>query len=125
MREGSYSVDNSKRCMRKSILGVVISLSVLTSCDLEKPVQTQSEKPRACSLKTAQQNQTGIRRIAPADLKVGSGYSTSVISNAQKFIIPVPAFVQGGEPLRSVALPFRSFEGRLEVLRPEQTPELE
>jgi len=85
--------------MRKSILGVVISLSFLTSCDLEKPVQTQSEKPRACSLKTAQQNQTGIRRIAPADLKVGSGYSTSVISNAQKFIIPVPAFVQGGEPL--------------------------
>ena len=85
--------------MRKSILGVVISLSFLTSCDLEKPVQTQSEKPRACSLKAAQQNQTGIRRIAPADLKVGSGYSTSVISNAQKFIIPVPAFVQGGEPL--------------------------
>jgi hypothetical protein len=85
--------------MRKSIFGVVISLSFLTSCDLEKPVQTQSEKPRACSLKAAQQNQTGIRRIAPADLKVGSGYSTSVISNAQKFIIPVPAFVQGGEPL--------------------------
>jgi hypothetical protein len=85
--------------MRKSILGVVISLSVLTSCDLEKPVQTQSEKPRACSLKAAQQNQTGIRRIAPADLKVGSDYSTPVISNAQKFIIPVPAFVQGGEPL--------------------------
>jgi hypothetical protein len=85
--------------MRKSILGVVISLSFLTSCDLEKPVQTQSEKPRACSLKAAQQNQTGIRRIAPADLKVGSDYSTSVISNAQKFIIPVPAFVQGGEPL--------------------------
>jgi len=85
--------------MRKSILGVVISLSFLTSCDLEKPVQTQSEKPHACSLKAAQQNQTGIRRIAPADLKVGSDYSTSVISNAQKFIIPVPAFVQGGEPL--------------------------
>ena len=85
--------------MRNSILGVVISLSFLTSCDLEKPVQTQSEKPRACSLKAAQQNQTGIRRIAPADLKVGSDYSTSVISNAQKFIIPVPAFVQGGEPL--------------------------
>ena len=85
--------------MRKSIFWVGISLSFLTSCDLEKPVQTQSEKPRACSLKAAQQNQTGIRRIAPADLKVGSDYSTSVISNAQKFIIPVPAFVQGGEPL--------------------------
>ena len=85
--------------MRKSIFSVVISLSLLTSCDLEKPLQTQSEKPRDCSLKAAQQNQTGIRRIAPADLKVGSGYSTSVISNAQKFIIPVPVLVQGGEPL--------------------------
>jgi hypothetical protein len=85
--------------MRKSIFWVVISLSLLTSCDLGKPRQTQSEKRRDCSLKAAQQNQTGIRTIAPADLKVGSGYSASVISNAQKFIIPVPAFVQGGEPL--------------------------
>ena len=85
--------------MRKSIFGVVISLSFLTSCDLEKPVQTQSEKPRACSLKAAQQNQVAIRSIAPADLRVGSDYSISVISNAQKFIIPVPAFVQRGEPL--------------------------
>jgi hypothetical protein len=85
--------------MRSSIFWVVISLSLLTSCDLEKPVQTQNEKPRACSLKAAQQNQTGIRTIAPADLKVGSDYSTPVISNAQKFVIPVPAFVQGGEPL--------------------------
>jgi hypothetical protein len=85
--------------MRRSIFGLVISLSLLTSCDLEKQRQTQSEKPRDCSLKAAQQNQVAIRRIAPADLKVGSAYSTSVISNAQKFIIPVPAFVQGGEPL--------------------------
>ena len=85
--------------MRKSIFWVGISLSLLTSCDLEKPLQTQSEKPRDCSLRAAQQNQVAIRRIAPADLKVGSGYSTSVISNAQKFIIPVPTFVQGGEPL--------------------------
>jgi hypothetical protein len=85
--------------MRKSIFWVAISLSLLTSCDSEKPVQTQNKKPRDCSLKAAQQNQVAIRRIAPADLKVGSGYSTSVISNAQKFIIPVPAFAQGGEPL--------------------------
>jgi hypothetical protein len=85
--------------MRKSIFLVAISLSLLTSCDLEKPLQTQSEKPHACSLKAAQQNQTGIRRITPADLKVGSGYSTPVISNAQKFIIPVPAFLQSGDPL--------------------------
>ena len=85
--------------MRKRISWVVISLSLLTSCDLEKPLQTQSEKPHACSLKAAQQNQVAIRRIAPADLRVGSDYSTSVISNAQKFIIPVPAFIQGGEAL--------------------------
>ena len=85
--------------MRKRISWVVISLSLLTSCDLEKPLQTQSEKPHACSLKAAQQNQVAIRSIAPADLRVGSDYSTSVISNAQKFIIPVPAFIQGGEAL--------------------------
>src|SRR4029434_1543148 len=85
--------------MRRSIFWVVISLSLLTSCDLEKPLQTQSEKPHACSLKAAQQNQVAIRRITPTDLRVGSDYSTSVISNAQKFIIPVPAFVQSGEPL--------------------------
>ena len=85
--------------MRRSIVWVVISLSLLTSCDLEKPSQTQSEERRDCSLKAAQRNQVAIRRIAPADLKVGAGHSTSVISSAQKFIIPVPAFVQGGEPL--------------------------
>lgn len=84
---------------RKRIFSVVLSLSLLTSCDVEKPLQTQSEKSQDCSLKSARQNQTGIRKIAPADLKVGSGYSTSVISNAQKFIIPVPVLVQGGEPL--------------------------
>jgi hypothetical protein len=85
--------------MRKRIPWVIISLSLLASCDLEKLLQTQSEKPHACSLKTAQQNQVAIRSIAPADLRVGSDYSTSVISNAQKFIIPVPAFIQGGEAL--------------------------
>lgn len=33
------------------------------------------------------------------DLKTGPGFSTPVISNAQKFIIPVPAFKEGREPL--------------------------
>jgi hypothetical protein len=71
----------------------------LVGCDVQKPLQTQSEKSQDCSLKSARQNQTRIRRIAAADLKVGSAYSTSVISNAQKFIIPVPAVGHGGEPL--------------------------
>jgi hypothetical protein len=85
--------------VRESIFLLVVWLSLLVGCDVQKPLQTQSEKSQDCSLKSARQNQTRIRRIAPADLKVGSGYSTSVISNAQKFIIPVPAFGHGGEPL--------------------------
>lgn len=40
-----------------------------------------------------------MREIVPADLQVGEGYSTAVISNAQKFILPVPAFGARGEPL--------------------------
>ena len=39
------------------------------------------------------------RIIRAADLKTGPGYSTPVISNAQKFILPVPAFKEDGEPL--------------------------
>ena len=39
------------------------------------------------------------RRVKAADLKIGPNYSTPVLSNAQKFIIPVPAFKQDGEPL--------------------------
>lgn len=39
------------------------------------------------------------RKIVSADLKTGPGHSTAVISNAQKFIIPVPDLKQDGEPL--------------------------
>ena len=39
------------------------------------------------------------RRVKASDLKTGPGYSTAVVSNAQKFIIPVPAFEQDGEAL--------------------------
>jgi len=82
--------------MQKSVLLVFISLSLLSSCDAERTLQSQSENPQSC---TAAVTQVGIRRIAPAGLKVGSGYSTPVISNAQKFIIPIPAFGQAGELL--------------------------
>lgn len=37
--------------------------------------------------------------VSPADLQFGEGASTPVISTAQKFIIPVPALENGGEPL--------------------------
>lgn len=85
--------------MRKSIFSIAIWLSLLTSCDGDKPREIQTANSQDCSLKAARQNQKAIRKIAPTDLKVGSGYSTSVISNAQKFIIPVPVLVQDGEPL--------------------------
>ena len=37
--------------------------------------------------------------LRPEDLRFGSGLSTPVISQAQKFILPVPAFDNGGEKL--------------------------
>ena len=37
--------------------------------------------------------------VDPEDLQFGDGASTPVISKAQKFVIPVPAFEDGGEPL--------------------------
>jgi hypothetical protein len=42
---------------------------------------------------------TSARLVKASDLKTGKGYSTSVISSAQKFVIPVPAFADGGELL--------------------------
>jgi len=57
------------------------------------------EDVQSCATGVARQPQAGNRRIKPTDLKVGLDYSTPVISNAQKFIIPVPALGQSGEPL--------------------------
>ena len=39
------------------------------------------------------------RKISPADLHFDAANSTVVISSAQKFILPVPKLVSGGEPL--------------------------
>ncbi|MBA3715516.1 MAG: hypothetical protein H0W76_24170 [Pyrinomonadaceae bacterium] len=39
------------------------------------------------------------QKVTPADLRFDQESSTAVISSAQKFIIPVPAFNKGGEPL--------------------------
>lgn len=85
--------------MRKTFFLTLISLSLLSGCLLEKPPQNQSNKAEDCLATIAQKNQTKPRTIAPTDLKTGAGFSTPVISNAQKFIIPVPAFGQRGEPL--------------------------
>jgi len=50
-----------------------------------------------CSCDKSSQSETEVRKISPADLAFDPASSTSVISSAQKFIIPVPAF--GGEAL--------------------------
>lgn len=42
---------------------------------------------------------TGLRTISPAELSFDTNNSTAVISSAQKFVIPVPAFGGGGELL--------------------------
>ncbi len=44
-------------------------------------------------------SQAEVRRITAGDLHLDRDSGTPVISSAQKFIIPVPAFANGGEPL--------------------------
>ncbi len=85
--------------MRPRVFETFISLSLLTSCVSEQLLQSQPEELKACSAKLAEQNQIGIRQIAPTDLEIGADSSTPVISNAQKFIVLVPALGQNGEPL--------------------------
>jgi hypothetical protein len=40
-----------------------------------------------------------VRLITPDQIDFGSGASTAVVSGTQRFILPVPAFKDGGEPL--------------------------
>jgi hypothetical protein len=48
---------------------------------------------------TASERQASGRRVSPADLRFDPANSTVVISSAQKFILPVPKLIAGGEPL--------------------------
>ncbi|HIK18254.1 MAG TPA: hypothetical protein IGS53_23620 [Leptolyngbyaceae cyanobacterium M33_DOE_097] len=84
---------------RNHIFWVIFLAFVLTSCVAEPPAKSDTQTLSDCSLKAAQQSQVEVRKIASAQLKTGTGNSTPVISNAQKFIIPVPAWAQAGEPL--------------------------
>lgn len=72
------------------------SLALLASCATHAPTVNSSAVASPCS---AAQAQDSPRTIAPTDLQVGPGHSTPVISAAQKFIIPVPAWRAAGEPL--------------------------
>src|SRR5262245_37627986 len=59
-----------------------------------------------------------VRRVTADQLKLDDTSGTAVISSAQKFIIPVPAFGSTGEPLRYPAShekagqPIVDFEGK-------------
>lgn len=75
---------------------IVILAFLLASCTEKKAHSNQTQSLSADSVSLAPME---TRRIKAADLKTGPGYSTPVISSAQKFIIPVPAFKQDGEPL--------------------------
>ena len=73
-------------------------VSLVTACATvtgDLPVGT--DQPTSPSI-TADQTAATVT-LAPSDLRFGDGVSTAVISNAQKFILPIPALEDGGEPL--------------------------
>jgi len=74
----------------------VMLLVFFTSCAEKKENLSQNETHPADSVSVTNMQ---IRTIKAADLKTGPGKSSPVISNAQKFIIPVPDLGQDGEPL--------------------------
>lgn len=73
---------------------LLLSALVVVSCTQKKSLSNETENKVTDSLSVM-----NTRTIKATDLKTGSEYSTPVISNAQKFIIPVPSFKDGGEPL--------------------------
>jgi hypothetical protein len=62
--------------------------------------------------------ETEVRRVTPGELHLDRDSGTPVISSAQKFIIPVPAFRDGGEPLvypkgdQKAGQPILDYEGK-------------
>ena len=72
-----------------------------------------------CSCNSTSEPETEARRVTAADLRFDPDRSTSVISSAQKFVIPVPAFGRSGEPLvypegdEKAGKPILDYEGKL------------
>lgn len=84
--------------MKKNALLLIASLPLLASC-LKEPPQLQNGSLQACATTVSQTDEKSIRKIAPTQLSVSPDATTAVISNAQKFIVPVPRLSNGGEPL--------------------------
>lgn len=80
--------------------------------------QAEAEVPGKKAQKQVAQASRQVRIIKPADLKTGPGFSTPVISGAQKFIVPVPQFGSGGEPLvyppkhQQAGQPIKDYQGK-------------
>ncbi|XGV96258.1 MAG: hypothetical protein ACAF41_26445 [Leptolyngbya sp. BL-A-14] len=85
--------------MRNIVYLLIFSLPLLTSCISEKSAQIRNESSQVCATDVSQNSPTGTRKIAPENLRVSPVSSTPVISNAQKFILPIPALGNAGEPL--------------------------
>jgi hypothetical protein len=79
----------------KNIL-LLLLLILVFGCHKKK---NSSDEAITTNLDSTVATPKGERKIVPSDLKTGPGFSTPVISDAQKFIIPVPALSGGGEPL--------------------------
>jgi hypothetical protein len=78
----------------------------------------ESRENKSANAAGEARDQTGLRKITPAELRFDPSHSTAVISSAQKFIIPVPAFGRGGEPLvypkghEKAGQPILDYEGK-------------
>jgi hypothetical protein len=99
---GSLIKDRSQEAEMKRILHLMPIFAALGFGSCDKSSESQME----------------IRRISPADLAFDPATSTSVISSAQKFIIPVPAFGGSGEALvypkgdEKAGKPILDYEGK-------------
>src|SRR5688572_8965081 len=96
--------------MKMSLFVLLICVSILSNCN---------HKPESGTKAGVNRIEEDIRKITPADIKTGTGFSTPVISYAQKFIIPVPALGRKGEPLvypkdaEKAGQPIVDYQGKL------------
>src|SRR5262249_19399973 len=78
--------------MSRRLAWILLALTALSAC--RSPADTAASAQRSPAI-----DEREMRRIKSADLNLRPDTSTAVISSAQKFIIPVPAWGRNGEPL--------------------------
>lgn len=74
----------------KTVVSVLAVFVLLAACNSREATQDSGRPGKSVE---------NMRKITTADLRLDPSNSTAVISGAQKFIIPVPAFGPAGEPL--------------------------